>query len=284
MRMQSPRVSILLITYNRPQFVGGALESVQKQSFKDWELIIVDDSEHNAVAVEVKKYLPPPGAQGGDARVAYFHRPQKGTIANASNFGLQKAQGEYIAILDDDDWWSDPDKLAKQVKFLDEHKDYVGCGGGFIVMDEHGNETGRVIKPETDEAIRRVALYANPMANATTMFRRAAAKAIGDYDESFKQFADLDFWLSMGTTGKLYNFPEYFLAYRMWASGASFKHQKENADSGRAIVMKHRHEYPGFWKAITLAVAYVVYARLPAFIRRMFNASLSRLKKSLFSG
>lgn len=276
--MQSPRVSILLVTYNRPQFVGGAIESAQKQSFKDWELIIVDDTENNSVQNEVTKYT------AAESRIYYFHRPQKGTIANASNFGLTQSKGEYIAILDDDDWWSDPQKLEKQVKFLDGHPDYVGCGGGFIIMNEKGEETGRVLKPETDEAIRRVALYANPMANATTMFRRSVAQAIGDYDESFKQFADLDFWLSMGTKGKLYNFPEYFLAYRMWASGASFKHQKENADSGRAIVLKHKGEYPGFWKAITLANLYVIYSRFPAFVRRAMNSFLSRLKKSLFSG
>jgi len=278
MRMQSPRVSILLITYNRPQFVGGAIKSAQGQSLKDWELIIVDDSENAAVEHEVKK------SAASEPRISYFHRPQKGTIANASNFGLKQAKGEYVAILDDDDWWTDPHKLEKQVKFLDEHSDCVGCGGGFVIVNEKGEETGKVLKPETDEAIRRVALYANPMANATTMFRRAAARAIGDYDESCKQFADLDFWLSMGTKGKLYNFPEYFLAYRMWTSGASFKNQKQNADSGRAIVLKHRGEYPGFWKAITLADLYVAYARFPAFLRRALNSFLSRLKKSLFSG
>lgn len=276
--MQSPRVSILLITYNRPQFVGGAILSAQKQSYQDWELIIVDDSENNAVEDEVKKFEP------REPRIYYFHRPQKGTIANASNFGLKQGKGEYIAILDDDDWWTDPQKLEKQVAFLDSHLDYVGCGGGFVIINEKGEQTGKVLKPENDDVIRRVALSANPMANATTMFRRETARAIGDYDESLKQFADLDFWLSMGTKGKLYNFPEYFLAYRMWASGASFKHQKQNADSGRRIVLKHKDEYPGFWRAITLTSIYVVYARFPSFVRRPLNGFLSRLKKSLFSG
>jgi hypothetical protein len=122
------------------------------------------------------------------------------------------------------------------------------------------------------------------MANATTMFRRTAAESIGGYDESFTQFADLDFWLSMGTQGKLYNFPDMFLAYRMWESGSSFKYQRENADAGWRIVFKHRNEYPGFARAMILTGLYRIYARFPARMRKTMNASLSRLKKSLFSG
>jgi glycosyltransferase involved in cell wall biosynthesis len=271
--MPIPRVSILLVTYNRPRFIASSIESALKQTYKDWELIIVDDSENEETADAVRSFVQK------DKRIQYFHRPQRGSIASASNFGLAKARGEYVAILDDDDFWMNDEKLAMQVKFLDEHPDYVGCGGGYLIINERNEERGKILKPETDEAIRRVALLANPMANSTTMFRREA----GGYDESLKQFADFDFWLRLGGKGKLYNFPQYFLAYRMWEQGASFGNQKQNADTGRLIVLRYRNTYPGFWKAITIFNVYRIYARLPLFVRRTTNTFVSKLKKYLFS-
>ena len=273
--MQAHRVSILLITYNRPRFIAQSIESAIKQTYKDWELIIVDDSENDATEKAIASLV------AKDERIHYFHRSQKGTIANASNFGLAKARGEYVAILDDDDWWLDDRKLEKQVAFLDAHPDYVGCGGGSVIIDENGKETARVLKPETDDAIRRVALYANPIANSTSIFRRDVG---GSYDESLRQFADLDFWLRIGTKGKLYNFPEYFLAYRMWGSGASFSHQKENVDMAFVIIRRYRENYPGFFLAMAITSAYWCYARLPLFVRRSANSFFSKLKKFLFSG
>jgi glycosyltransferase involved in cell wall biosynthesis len=268
-----PKVSVLLATYNRPQFIGGAIKSVLEQTFMDWEIVISDDSDNNSTEEMMEQF-------SNDKRIKYFHRKVKETIAKSSNFALSKATGEYVAILDDDDWWIDPHKLEKQTKFLDSHSDYIGCGGGFSVVDEAGNERSRVLKPETDDAIRRIALYANPMANSTTMFRRVQG---GIYDESVRQFADWDFWLRLGKKGRLYNAPEYFLAYRMWGNSASFAHQKENALWGRRIVLRYKNDYPGFWRAIFIANLYVAYSYFPEFTRRNLNGFLSRLKKNLFS-
>jgi glycosyltransferase involved in cell wall biosynthesis len=273
--MIKPRVSILLITYNRPRFIAQSIESALMQTYKDWEVIIVDDSENDETEKAVKPFVMK------DKRIQYFHRPQRGSIANASNFGLAKAHGEYVAILDDDDWWLDDKKLEKQVRFLDERRDYVGVGGGFILMNEEGKVTGKVLKPETDGAIRRVALFANPMVNSTGVFRRAAG---GLYDESLRQFADFDIWLRLGTKGKLYNFPEYFLAYRMWAAASSFINQKQNADAGYRIVARYKNDYPSYAKAFVMANGYRLYARFPLFVRKRMNGFLSRLKKYLFSG
>lgn len=271
---RKPKVSILMAVYNRPQYIGDSIESAIRQTFRDWELIISDDSENDATEKAVGPFVR------RDKRVRYFHRPVKGTIANSSNFALARASGEYTAVLDDDDTWADPRKLEKQVTFLDEHPDYRGCGGGIIMVDERGAETGRLFKPETDEAIRRVALYANPIANSTGMFRRAAGER---YDEAIPQFADWEFWLRLGTKGKLYNFPEYFLNYRMWHNASSFINQRENAQSALIIVNRYRHDYPGYAKAIVFTGLYWCYAHLPLFIRRALNSFLSKTKKRLFS-
>lgn len=272
--MQEPIVSILMATRNRADLIGEAIESVRSQSLADWELIVIDDGSPDNTAEVMAAW------EKKDPRVRYLNIPPAGSIAKVSNAGLRVAKGEFVAILDDDDYWVDRRKLEKQVAFLRSHPDYIACGGWFVAVDGDGKEKARLTKPETDAAIRRVMLSANAIANGTSMFRR---KEAGLYDEAMRQFADWDFFLRLGTKGKLYNFPEYFLGYRMWDKGSSFVNQRKNADAALAIVRRYRDDYPGYARAMFLARAYWLYARLPAWFRRAANAFLSRLKKILFS-
>jgi len=277
MKNKNPKVSVLMATWNRAAYIGQAIQSVLEQTFKDWELIVVDDGSTDNTPSVVAGWMKK------DKRIKYVKLSHIGRIAIVSNAGLRETSGEYIAILDDDDWWPDKEKLKKQIDFLDKNKDYVGCGGGFIVVDGEGKKKSRILKPESDGSIRKTALCANPVANSSTVFRKSAAAKIGFYDETMTQFADWDFWLRIGKLGKLYNFPEYFLCYRMWEEGSSFTHQKQNADSAARIVKRYKNDYPGFLKALCLAYLYQAYARLPVFIRRALNSSLSLLKKLIFS-
>ncbi|HEY2013005.1 MAG TPA: glycosyltransferase family 2 protein [Bryobacteraceae bacterium] len=274
---QPPKVSILMLTYNRPQMIGRAIRSAREQSLTDWELIIVQDGASLETEGLLKEWL------AKDERIRYFRRGKVGSIAEASNFGLATARGAYMAILDDDDYWSDPDKLQRQVEFLDRNPDYVACGGGYVVVDQHDRERGKFLKPEKDAAIRERALLANPVVNSTALFRRIVNGEPVMYDVSMKQFADWDFWLTMGARGKLYNFPMHLTYYALWDGGSSFKAQKENGRAALRIIHKHRHEYRGFAPALLLAWGYYCYACLPVRVRRMSYASLSALKKAMAS-
>lgn len=272
--MKNPTVSIITATWMRPHYIGMAIRSAINQTFEDWELIVIDDGSPDNTAAVIAEW------QKKDERIKYIRVARAGRIGVVSNAGLRLAKGEFIAILDDDDYWIDNRKLEKQVAFFREHPDYIACGGWFTVVNAKGEETGRIRKPTSDRAIRRVMLSANGIANSTSTFRRVEA---GFYDESLPQFADWEFFLKLGTKGKLCNFPEYFLAYRMWERGASFMYQSQNADTAVTIVKRYRHDYPGYAKAIFLARLYQGYSRLPLWIRKGTNAFLSRLKKALFS-
>ena len=272
-----PRVSVIMATRNRAHLIGTAIESVRAQTLADWELIVIDDGSTDTTAGVIRE------GQAKDERIVYLRLASLGSIGGVSNAGLERAQGKYIAILDDDDWWIDPDKLKKQVAFLDAHSDYVGCGSGIILVNADGRETGRVLKAESDAEIRRVAMFANPMVNSTTLFRADAATAVGRYDAmTIKQFADWDFWLKLGLHGKLYNFPEYFAAYRIHGGSSSFQKQRENAASAIIIVKRYHGKYPGFWKGILYAHGYQIYSYFPMWFRRATFDFLSVLKKRLF--
>jgi glycosyltransferase involved in cell wall biosynthesis len=275
--MQTPIVTVLIATYNRSHLLKNAIQSVIDQSYSEWELLLVCDSDSDGTRAVAEAWMKQ------DRRIVYHEIPRVGRIGPVSNYGLASARGKYVAILDDDDWWADKDKLSKQVRFLDEHLEYVGCGGGYIVVNENGVEQKRILKPQTDIAIRRNALVANPMANSTALFRRDVAAGVHNYDESLREFADWDFWLKMGLSGKLYNFPEYFLYYRMWPGGASFARQRGAAEAALVIVRRYRGKYPRFGHAMLSAYTYNLYARLPDSVKRVLNVPMSLLKKLIFS-
>jgi glycosyltransferase involved in cell wall biosynthesis len=266
-----------MLTCNRPQFLSRAMQSVIEQTLEDWELIVIHDGPHPQTSAVMEQWV------ARDPRIRYFHRDRTGNIANASNYGLARALGEYVAILDDDDYWVATDKLAKQVTFLDGHPDYAGCGAGMTAIDENENVLMSFLKPEQDDQIRARALCANPMAHSTTMFRRSLGEEIGFYDESLAGYQDWDLWLRFGRLGKLYNFQEVFAKYTIWSGGGSFQQQRANVLSGLKIVVRHRAAYRGFIPALALILMHLAYAYLPAGIRKSSFSFLSRRKKAIFA-
>ena len=269
-----PRVTVIMATYNRSSLIGEAIQSVIDQSFIDWELVIADDGSTDATSEVLREWV------SREPRIRYCQLPHAGRISIVSNSALQAARGSYVAILDDDDAWRDPHKLEKQVAFLDANPDYVACAGGYRIVNGQGEWIEDIHKPATDDAIRHVALRANPIANSTAMFRRDTGI---QYDPALRQFADWDFWLKIGKAGKLYNFPELFLDYKIWNQGSSFVNQRANAIAAVQIVKRYRGAYPGYSQAILMARAYVAYTFLPAPVRARLNSFLSRLKKRLFA-
>lgn len=266
-----------MLTYNRPQFIDRAIQSIRDQQFQDWELLVIHDGPNPEIPILMRRW------ESLDSRIRYYNRPKPGNIAEASNFGLAKARGEYIAVLDDDDYWSATDKLARQVSFLDLNPAYSCCGGGAIVVDASDCEQMRYLKPEQDSDIKRRALLANPMVHSTTMYRREHALQVGGYDESLAGFQDWDLWLKLGQVGKLYNFPDHLVSYRVWHGSGSFHCAKQNTESALRIVRRHRAKYPGFLLAYTLTYLYHRYAHLPSSVQRISYPFLSHLKKSVFS-
>ena len=275
--MDTARASIIMLTFNRPQYISRAIESVVRQTVSDWELIVV----HDGPSRQIEEILR--GWEAREPRVRYFRREHWGNIAEATNFGIRQARGRYIGVLDDDDYWRVPDKLERQIRFLDEHAEYVACGGGAVCVGEDGRELMSYLKPERDPEIKARALLANPMVHSTILYRREAGHRAGFYDETLAGFQDWDLCLKLGELGKLYNFPEHFLAYQIWEGGGSFAAQKRNTASALRIVRRHGKSYRGYSAALAMAWSYFVYARLPLAFRRLTFSRLTQMKKAIFS-
>jgi glycosyltransferase involved in cell wall biosynthesis len=265
-----------MLTRDRPQLLSRAIDSVLAQEFTSWELLVVHDGGNSSIESTMQRWTQ------ADPRIRYFSRHQGGNIANALNFGLSQARAPYVAILDDDDYWIAPHKLARQVQFLDTHSDYVACGGGMIVADASGQELMRCLKLESDAAIRQWALVANPMVHSTAMFRCTVSAQPVRYDETLAGFQDWNLWLELARRGRLYNFPVLFTSYTLGHGNTSFAAQRANALSAATIIKRHRTAFGWFGLALGMVSMHYLYAHLPQAVRRHTFVFLSKIKKRVF--
>lgn len=274
----SPLVSILLPTYNRAGFIGKAIESVINQSFKNWELIIIDDYSTDNTEKVVESFQK----KGLKIKLVKNKKNFYPDISRILNQGLALAKGKYIARLDDDDWWSHSDKLKMQVEFLENHPDYVVCGSGMIIVDAADRELFRYLKSENDSEIRLNALIVNPFSHTTALFSKSAALKVGGYGNWFYA-EDWDLWLKLGRAGKFYNLQKYLTTYRMSGVNKSFLYQKPQTKMIFNIIKKHRSDYPRFYFAFMFNCLQYLYSFLPLVLRKNFHPSLAYWKRSFFS-
>lgn len=131
---EKPLVSVILIAYNQRRYIRQAIESVlaQETSFS-YELLIGDDASDDGTSGIVAEY-----AQAYPDRIRAFIRPENLGAARNAVLLLQQARGEFIASLEGDDYWIDPQKLEKQAAFLRESPDFIGCTSRIRCVDENG--------------------------------------------------------------------------------------------------------------------------------------------------
>src|SRR3989344_2599957 len=252
-------ISIIILTYNRAGFISEAIESALEQSFPDWELIVIDDASEDNTREIVEEYIV------RDSRIKYFRNDEHLRISKSRNKALSLALGEYVAVLDSDDVWSDRDKLKKQYGFLEGNKDYVLIGGGVIVIDEYGKEIRRYFNRESDENIRGKILFQNQFAHSSVMFRREAALKAGGYDENLNIGEDYDLWLRLGVVGKMANLKEDLLKYRVHGGNITLR-RIEALKNNIAIIKKYKDRYPNYYLAYARRWLRVLIYRLIPFI------------------
>lgn len=250
----NPLISVLLPTCGEASYVSEAIESVLKQNLRDWELIIISDPPFGKKAEKViEKY------SRKDTRIICLKNQTRNGFQMSLNIGLKIAKGRYIARIDDDDIWSVPDKLEKQVDFLEAHTDYVLVGAGAVVINHQGEVIYRFIEPETDSQIRDYILYRNPFLHSSVVFRKDIVKSLGGYDEKLKGADDYDLWLRIGKVGKLYNFPQYWIEFRAPQRNIFRVPRYSRTVEKIQIIKNYQRDYPHFYKAVFKDYLKLVY-------------------------
>lgn len=183
---KKPKVSVVMLTYNRANIVGQAIESILNQTMKDFEFIILDDGSHDNTDEVIASYM------AKDKRIKYYKNYINRGIAHSRNRVLKLAQAKYVMLMDDDDI-SLPNRMKLQADFLDKNPEIDVVIGQIEGMEKSDMEHG---------IIASYLVVANNVGNANVMFRRDfTVKNDIFYDESLVVSEDWDFWLSMLFSG-----------------------------------------------------------------------------------
>lgn len=218
-----PKVSIILPAYNTERYLSESIDSVRRQSFTDFELIIINDGSTDGTQRIIDDYA------ARDERIISLKQKNQGLVATL-NKAVKMARGMYIARIDGDDPWMD-DKLSAQVDSLDKNLDVSLIGGGFEIIDENGFFIETIHALTRDEDIRRAMMLRNPFGHAGVMFRKDAFDKVGGYSNSHGPTEDFELWIRLATVGRLANLPKPVYRYRIVDNGIS--------QSNSALQMKH---------------------------------------------
>jgi len=204
---QQKSVSIIITTRNRPHFLKSAVESVQKETFPDYQLIVVDDNSDPQVRDQYE--LPP------DARLILLGPDAGGCASAARNVGIAAAEGKYVAFLDDDDLWL-PEKLAKQVKILDDNPEYAMTFGPVLHANEDLTIQGKQELPKLSslDPLERL-LWGNFICTPScVLMRRDVLTGCGKYDESLLVGEDWELWVRVALRYRMFMESEPATIYR----------------------------------------------------------------------
>ena len=203
-----PTVSVVLPVWNAERFLAQAIESVLRQTFRSFELIVIDDGSTDRSG-EIAD-----GFARASPQVVTLHTEHRG-IAHALNTGVAAAHSSYVARMDADDI-SDPSRLEKQIAFLEAHPECVAVGANVDVIDDDGEVIGAMRFPATHAGIVQALISgASPaVAHPAMVMRKSAVLAAGGYREEHVPSEDLDLWLRLIEFGEMANLSEPLLQYR----------------------------------------------------------------------
>jgi glycosyltransferase involved in cell wall biosynthesis len=218
---------------NAAQFVREAIASVLAQTYRDFELIVVDDSSSDGSLSILQSF--------DDARVRIIRHQTNGGAALSRNDALAAARGELAAIMDADDVCV-PTRLERQVAFLDANPQVglVGCGV-FDNIDAENAVLHTSYLPEDNEAIQRNLMEQWCFLHSSIMFRRTLYETVGGYVSAFEPAEDHDFVLRILEHCEAHNLHERLVSYRLNPKGLSVRgHQNLNQVRSAAIRLAQR--------------------------------------------
>lgn len=185
-----PKVSVIIPTYNHAKYVGRAIDSVLVQTYKNYEIIVVDDGSTDNTKAVLKPYMD---------KIKYIYQENKG-LSSARNTGIRASKGEYLQFLDADDELL-PQKFEIQVNILETHPeiDVIACE--WIRVDENGNILPGEGKCAKSTFSFKDLVLGNPFIVHILLLRRKCFNLAGLFDESLNVYEDWDMWLRIAAKG-----------------------------------------------------------------------------------
>jgi glycosyltransferase involved in cell wall biosynthesis len=212
--MSVPTVSVVIPTFNRPEFLATAIRSVLGQTFHDFELIVVDNGSSECTKQVIEGFP--------DHRIRYLRIDVNKGVSRARNLAIVHAVGKYVAFLDDDDEWM-PDKLARQVELMEQAPGHVGgVYTGCYKIDRSSGAILQRITPSKRGDLFDDLCAVNCIGTASTvLLRRECAMKVGLFDEDMVFGEEYDFWIRISRQYHFECIAEPLAKYFMHANNAS---------------------------------------------------------------
>ncbi len=265
--MEKPQVSVLLCVYNPEKGeLTQAVKSIIRQTFTEWEMILYDDGSDSVYMEYIYEI------SCLDDRIQYVRNEKHQSLAHGLNESMTLARGKYLARMDADDI-SHPKRFEKQIKFLEEHNQFMWVGSNISLIDEKGNKWGerRFSKSPGKKEFLKFSPYAHP----SIIIRREALLAYGGYNTGKHPYRSEDYELFMrlhaaGEQGA--NLQEFLLDYREYEEA----YKKRTFICG---IQEAGVRWEGFKRLGILNPFTIVYVIKPIIIGMIPNKWICALKR-----
>ncbi len=243
------QVSVLMPAYNAEKYIGFAIDSILNQTFKNFELLIIDDGSSDSTFDIIKKYSQL------DPRIKMSQNPKNSGVSKTRNNLIKQARGKYIVWQDADDV-SLPFRIQEQYSYMEANHDVVVVGGFLQFIDEDGKQLYVRNYAEFDVQLRKNIFKYSPVSQPVSMIRKNVFEKSGLYDESLNQAEDLDISFRIGKYGKFSNIQKVLLNYRFYPNSLSAQKLRENINSTLKVRRKAVSQY-GYTMSFLDHLAYI---------------------------
>lgn len=266
-------VSVLMPAYNAAEHIREAIDSILEQTFTDFEFLIINDGSTDNTVDIISEY--------DDPRIKLVHNDGNKGLIYSLNYGLEIAQGKYIARMDADDIAMDT-RLEKQVRFLEDNPDTSILGTAFIFM----GTPHEIHHPNYNEEIRIKLLDDGAFAHPTVMMRKDSIDSNNiRYNGDYKYIEDYQFWVEAAIKNlKMANLDEVLLQYRQHSNQVSSQKYNEQEETKQRIKLEYLSHYFGKYMNVDELVSVHQYPviDLPSKISTLDKLSKTNNKYNLF--
>lgn len=208
-----PLVSVLMPAYNAEDYIGDAIGSILNQTYENFEFLIVDDCSTDTTNRIIKRYAKK------DKRIKLIKNKVNLNVALSLNSGLKVCKGKYVVRMDSDDW-SYPERIEKQVNFMEDNLDVAVSGGATLVCDEKLQPLGVRYYPLENSEIRECILRLNPIPHPASIWRKEVLLKTKFYPRVAKA-EDYALILELSSFSKLANIADILLKFRVHTKSVS---------------------------------------------------------------
>lgn len=228
MNSSSPMVTVVMPVFNGEKYLRYSVESILRQTYTNFELLIINDGSTDRSFEIVKSYHDP--------RIRFIDNKKNLGLIDTRNLGLREARGNYIALLDSDDV-TYPTRLVEQVAAMENDPDLTLLGSWIYCIDEHGNRLNNMAwQPQvSSDRIPSALLFENCFATSSIFIRKSALPATR-YRDEYPLAEDYDLYVRIAQKSKIANLPRFLSCYRTHGESISKKKSQQMEECVRNII------------------------------------------------